>query len=296
MGDETLYLAATKEVDEERTDAALWAKAMALTDGDIHKAKYKYINLRVEQLTDNSEEVLLNRRETSNKPKSPDGGSFECFTELDALKDTAKISEKNHPHIISSQSRERFKSLLIKHCEKIFWFSTNSVLPWSVDFIKRFEKELEWNGYYGLTGNEGLPWSKSFIEQFEEKWYWKDARHPEYSNLADNAALPWGIELIERFEEKWYWGRLSKDKTLPWSIGFIERFRTRWYWSDLSSNKQVPWSDELIRKFEVNWCWQSLSSNEALPWSVELIAQYEEKWDWEAAAESMDQQEVVNES
>ncbi len=51
MSDEELYLQATREVDEERKESALWAKVMALSEGDQKIAKYKYIKLRVEQLT-----------------------------------------------------------------------------------------------------------------------------------------------------------------------------------------------------------------------------------------------------
>ena len=50
MSDEELYLVATNEVDGNNINLALWAKAMALADGDKDIAKYKYIKLRVEQL------------------------------------------------------------------------------------------------------------------------------------------------------------------------------------------------------------------------------------------------------
>lgn len=48
--DEELYLQATHEVEDEIVDAALWAKSMALAEGDTNNAKYKYIKLRVEQI------------------------------------------------------------------------------------------------------------------------------------------------------------------------------------------------------------------------------------------------------
>ena len=47
--DEQLYLEATQEVDNETPDPALWAKAMALAEGDEGKAKCRHITLRVEQ-------------------------------------------------------------------------------------------------------------------------------------------------------------------------------------------------------------------------------------------------------
>ncbi len=48
--DADLYLQAANEVDNNNQKPALWAKAMALCEGDENKAKYKYINLRVDEL------------------------------------------------------------------------------------------------------------------------------------------------------------------------------------------------------------------------------------------------------
>ena len=50
MNDEHLYLQATNEVEGGSQKESLWAKVMALSEGDEAIAKYKYINLRVEQL------------------------------------------------------------------------------------------------------------------------------------------------------------------------------------------------------------------------------------------------------
>jgi hypothetical protein len=52
MNDEELYLEATNEVESENKNQALWAKVMALSEGIQDKAKYRYIKLRVEQLTE----------------------------------------------------------------------------------------------------------------------------------------------------------------------------------------------------------------------------------------------------
>ncbi len=53
MGDEALYLKATNEVESGKNDAALWAKALTLAEGNQEKAKYQYIKLRVDQLAEN---------------------------------------------------------------------------------------------------------------------------------------------------------------------------------------------------------------------------------------------------
>ena len=50
MGDEDLYLRATREADSEERDAALWAKVIVLADGNAEKARLQYIKLRVDQL------------------------------------------------------------------------------------------------------------------------------------------------------------------------------------------------------------------------------------------------------
>ncbi len=58
MDDKTLYLDATQEVDGGKQNPALWAKAMALTEGNEKKAKYRYITLRVEELSNKSAAAL----------------------------------------------------------------------------------------------------------------------------------------------------------------------------------------------------------------------------------------------
>ena len=50
MGDEEIYLLATNEVEGTQKNQALWAKVLTLTEGDLEKAKYQYIRLRVPQL------------------------------------------------------------------------------------------------------------------------------------------------------------------------------------------------------------------------------------------------------
>ena len=49
MDDSKLYLIATRELDDDRMNSAAWAKAMALGKGDKEKAKWEYIEIRVQQ-------------------------------------------------------------------------------------------------------------------------------------------------------------------------------------------------------------------------------------------------------
>ncbi len=49
--DSDYYLLATEELDKGERKEGVWAKAMVLSEGDTDKARYRYINLRVEQLS-----------------------------------------------------------------------------------------------------------------------------------------------------------------------------------------------------------------------------------------------------
>lgn len=50
--DGEFYLKATEEFENGNKTPELWAKAMAICEGDKYKAKYKYINMRVQHLTE----------------------------------------------------------------------------------------------------------------------------------------------------------------------------------------------------------------------------------------------------
>ena len=51
--DEHIYLQVQKEYESGLIDEALWSKAITLSSGDIEKAKYKYISLKVEKILSN---------------------------------------------------------------------------------------------------------------------------------------------------------------------------------------------------------------------------------------------------
>ena len=50
MNDEDLYLEATNEVESDARDEALWAKSMAICDGNEIKAEYEYLRSKVKLL------------------------------------------------------------------------------------------------------------------------------------------------------------------------------------------------------------------------------------------------------
>jgi len=59
INEDELYLQATQEVDEGNQDKALWAKCMALCEGDEGKAKYKYIKERVDRIAKETMKSLV---------------------------------------------------------------------------------------------------------------------------------------------------------------------------------------------------------------------------------------------
>jgi len=58
--DSKFFLQATQEVEDNNQNSAIWAKAMALCEGDKNKAKYEYINLRAQNLI--PEEATANKK------------------------------------------------------------------------------------------------------------------------------------------------------------------------------------------------------------------------------------------
>jgi len=64
--DADFYLQATDEVETNSQKPTVWAKAMTLCEGDESKAKYKYITLRVIELT---EEVTKNEANSEKQAK-----------------------------------------------------------------------------------------------------------------------------------------------------------------------------------------------------------------------------------
>ena len=47
---EELYLVAYKDIEKKEIDEALWLKAMSMASGDKQRAKWAYIELRVDQM------------------------------------------------------------------------------------------------------------------------------------------------------------------------------------------------------------------------------------------------------
>lgn len=87
MSDELLYLKATQEVDEDRAEPALWAKALTLCEGNIQNARYKYIKLRVEQLSAfnaQTKQTFVSQVAVAQVAPDPEEGSYALEKKMDA--------------------------------------------------------------------------------------------------------------------------------------------------------------------------------------------------------------------
>ena len=72
IDDAEFYLTATKEAEGKDRDEALWAKCMAISEGDEKKAKYGYIKKRVSilikgSIDKNNEKIALEKKERLKK-------------------------------------------------------------------------------------------------------------------------------------------------------------------------------------------------------------------------------------
>jgi len=80
INDESLYLTATREFEDKDIREALWAKCMVMNEGDEKKAKYSYINQRVEvlkkelanEISKQNHDVKIKEQERIDKAKQKD--------------------------------------------------------------------------------------------------------------------------------------------------------------------------------------------------------------------------------
>jgi len=68
--DEQLYLRVSNEFESNNRQEGLWVKALTLEKGDIDKAKYSYIQLRVDQLKEELTESVLPKQKSPKFKKS----------------------------------------------------------------------------------------------------------------------------------------------------------------------------------------------------------------------------------
>jgi hypothetical protein len=104
--------------------------------------------------------------------------------------------------------------------------SRNSVLPWSIDFIRKYENQWFWEG---LTQNSSLPWNKELIEAFIDKWDWEALSYMDF----------WTIELILQFSGHLNWSVLSDNESLDWNLDFLKKFEANWDYNRMYTNESI---------------------------------------------------------
>jgi hypothetical protein len=132
--------------------------------------------------------------------------------------------------------------------------------------VTQIDEQIDTINWYNLSINETLPWSIDFIKKYEDRWKWDSFDEEIFENgetytteclgISDNIAIPWSIELINAFEDKWDWYALSGNISLPFSIEFIDTFCDRWNWEELiystqtNSNNQI-YTESVPKFYEV---------------------------------------------
>jgi hypothetical protein len=157
--------------------------------------------------------------------------------------------------------------------------SSNSNVPWSIDFIERYREKfvvrkygLEWQE---LSANPHLPWHDNILLSSYEK-YW------DWTKIGLNEGVQWTEEAFETYKERLPWiadplsiQSISRTKNLPWSNDFIAKYKHNWQWWFLSHNEGVDWNETLIEKFRNDIIFSQLLTNKSAPWSLEFILKHE---------------------
>mgnify|MGYP001345571630 FL=1 len=146
IDDAGLYLTATKEFEGKDRDEALWAKYMAINEGDEKKAKYSYINRRVEVL----KKELINEISKQNHELK--------------LKEQKRKNEAAHKEL----EKGKQKKLNLKQIRKQEYLKL--LKPYPEDKSSSIEQELATENYFPkmINSNTRLILIKRFEENVNE--------------------------------------------------------------------------------------------------------------------------------
>lgn len=115
--------------------------------------------------------------------------------------------------IISSIDWEK-----LSDCENFNW--TEKIIDYYYDY---------WD-WYNLTFNRALPWSLDFIKKYESKWFWGSAMKDEKGDihldggLCINPAISWTFDLIDEYKDKIIWPHFFFNPSIKWNVEFVERY------------------------------------------------------------------------
>ena len=185
---------------------------------------------------------------------------------------TTQVKTANLQLLISSQlmldiERKKFVEILkrIDKEQAVAFLSGDAYF--NEELIEKYEDKWNW-GWSGLSSNKSLPWSLEFIERFEDKWHWKA--------LSRNKAMPWSLAFIEKYEDKWDWKELTESEAMPWSLEFIERFEDKWEWFRLNQNAIDCLPKLSLEDIDEVMAYHSLSSNSEEYYDDEYDDEYDE--------------------
>lgn len=167
---------------------------------------------------------------------------------------------------------DEFKDDIFQSNDSFAEFNCNDALPWSIDFIQRYEDLWDWNllaqnpcvmGNLEIRNhfyNRLYP----FIEEYGESCLDSSKSFGErYCDILDSDSESFKKHKELQFQHS---SEILKAKTIDWRL--------------LSLNTLLPWSEELIEKYIDSWHWSELSTNESVPWDLKLIKTFEHKIDW----------------
>jgi len=178
---------------------------------------------------------------------------------------------------------------------------SNLALDWTSEIMDAFKDRVFTDVRYPkININERLPWSIEFIERYEDRWNWNllgrnprvmgnpEIREHFYHHLSEH------IEGYERWiKSPKNYEMMSDAEVLEDKLTELDGLKELQLrsaeeientqnidWTYLSQNELLPWSAELIEKYKKEWDWRWLSNNESIPWNLELIKQFEDRIYW----------------
>lgn len=186
-----------------------------------------------------------------------------------------------------------------------FSFSANIGMPWTIDFIKRFENRIDFNE---LSSNRSVQWTEELIDRYWGKW--------NTYELAANESIPWSLSLFDKYIDESYLKDflVEINPRIFGNLDLVEKYIDKIDWYHVSSNPNLPWQEKnLITLWadKINWCgisknetifkldpeffnkhlniWEFdkskyfafLSENQSIKFDKELIDRYLRFWDWQ---------------
>ena len=134
--DEKYFHKATKEYDSNELDESIMSKALALSSGDEEKAKWKYIELRAERISEGND--INVKEDDEGKESSPIKSFFSIFSDDEDKKKKEEEEEKKKKEEEEKKGTSGWKIFfiilffpitipyyLIKNGFFIFWWSND---------------------------------------------------------------------------------------------------------------------------------------------------------------------------